>query len=246
MSHTNRQLSDDELRAWGNRAEFFSTILPLARPDLDWRTVLTPQLNHAKPSWSQGYEELIIRDFFQEERGGLFIDIGCAWPLRGSTTCYLERKLGWSGIAVDALSEYAPGWATHRPRSKFLNYAVSDRSQEQLTFYRNEWTGVSSLSKQQSLKFGGEKKLTPIKVEAITINDLLKLNDITQVDHLTLDIERSELGALNGFDIQFYQPRLCCVENTTEEILAYFEKNNYQILEKYRKVDKINCYFSPR
>lgn len=184
--------------------------------------------------------------FFQEERGGLFIDIGCAWPLRGSTTCYLERKLGWSGIAVDALSEYAPGWATHRPRSKFLNYAVSDRSQEQLTFYRNEWTGVSSLSKQQSLKFGGEKKLTPIKVEAITINDLLKLNDITQVDHLTLDIERSELGALNGFDIQFYQPRLCCVENTTEEILAYFEKNNYQILEKYRKVDKINCYFSPR
>ncbi len=47
--------------------------------------------------------------------GGVFVDVGCASPVADSTTCYLERHLGWSGIAVDALPEYGPPFTAERP-----------------------------------------------------------------------------------------------------------------------------------
>ena len=31
-------------------------------------------------------EELIIRDFFQDRRDGVFLDVGCAWPIGASNT----------------------------------------------------------------------------------------------------------------------------------------------------------------
>ena len=61
--------------------------------------------------YSQGNEELIVRDFFQDRRGGFFLDVGAAHFKRNSTTYYLDKHLGWSGIAIDALKEYAPDYA---------------------------------------------------------------------------------------------------------------------------------------
>ncbi len=79
---------------------------------------------------------MIIRDFFQDRRGGFFVEIGCAWPIKNSNTYYLEKHLGWSGIGVDGLPDFAPGWKKHRPGSTFLNFLVSDRSDTKETFYK--------------------------------------------------------------------------------------------------------------
>ena len=40
--------------------------------------------------YSQFDEELLIRHFFNDERGGFYLDVGCAFPEKGSTTYYLE------------------------------------------------------------------------------------------------------------------------------------------------------------
>ena len=45
--------------------------------------------------YSQHGEELIIRDFFQDRRDGVFLDVGAAWPVHYSNTYYLESELGW-------------------------------------------------------------------------------------------------------------------------------------------------------
>ncbi len=246
MTRLYSDLSDAEQAAWGNRAEFFSTIPPHLRPELDWRSVLSSRLAHASARWSQGYEELVIRDYFGDKKKGVFIDIGCAWPLKGSTSCFLECELGWTGLAVDALPDYHAGWKDKRKNSRFLNFAVSDCSLEEVTFYRHDWTGVSSLASLQAAKFGGDEKLTPITVKQITLNEILSKNDIQKIDHLTLDIEGEELNALNGFDIQSYAPQLCCIETATDQVAEYFNCHGYQLLDKYRKVDKINWYFSPK
>jgi hypothetical protein len=130
--------------------------------------------------YSQHDEELIIRDFFQDKRGGFFVDIGAAAPIKNSTTYYLEKHLGWRGIAVDALAQYGPGWARLRPKSEFVNNAITDRSDETMTFYKHDWSEVSSLSKEYAAQFGGEEKLTPIEVQTITITDLLDRRGVTK------------------------------------------------------------------
>ena len=50
-------------------------------------------LGTEKKLYSQFDEELIIRDFFQDRRGGFFLDVGAAWPLRNNNTYYLEKHL---------------------------------------------------------------------------------------------------------------------------------------------------------
>src|ERR1700680_3079298 len=49
---------------------------------------------------SQFGEEWIVRDFFQDRRGGVFVDIGANDYRHDSTTYYLETALGWTGLAV--------------------------------------------------------------------------------------------------------------------------------------------------
>jgi FkbM family methyltransferase len=196
--------------------------------------------------YSQHDEELLIRDFFQDKRDGVFVDLGCAWPIRGSTTYYLEKHLGWSGIAIDALAEYASQWAEVRPNAKFRHYAVTDHSGDTLTFYRHGWPAVSSLSKEQAAAFGGEKNLTAIKVPTITLTDLLDAEGIEKIDHLTIDIEGAEPGALAGFDIERFKPELVCIEGgrvNGDLYLEYFGKHGYERIERYAPHDEINWYF---
>ena len=76
------------------------------RPDANWRERLTPLIANEEAKWSETYEELIIRDFFQDREGGVFLDVGCYLPRHLSTTYYLADELGWTGIDIDALDTF--------------------------------------------------------------------------------------------------------------------------------------------
>jgi FkbM family methyltransferase len=92
-------------------------------------------LTSGKKLYSQYDEELVIRDFFQDRREGFFVDVGAYHWRDGSTTYYLEKHLGWSGIAIDALEQVGVGYEQNRPRTRFFNYIVTDHSGTMDTFY---------------------------------------------------------------------------------------------------------------
>ena len=203
------------------------------------------------PRYSQSNEEVIIRDFFQDERDGFFVDIGCAWPVRNSTTYYLEKHLGWSGIGVDAVAAYGPRWLDKRPNAKFLHYAITNRSGGTIRFFQHDWPGVSSLSEEQASGFGGPERLEEVAVPAITLDDLLDAQGVDRIDHLTIDIEGAELQALEGFDIERFRPRLVCVEAHTngepgeQALLRYFGEHGYARIDHYLAYELANWYFRP-
>ena len=70
--------------------------------------------------YSQGNEELVIRDFFQDRRGGVFVDIGASQYKTNSTTYYLEHHLEWTGIAVDAICDYRKDYEIYRKGTRFF------------------------------------------------------------------------------------------------------------------------------
>jgi FkbM family methyltransferase len=201
-----------------------------------------------KKRYSQHDEELIIRDFFQDRRGGFFVDVGCAWPKRDNNTCYLETELGWSGIGIDALPEYARGWKARRPRSRFFNFIVTDHSGSVETFFRSELKGISSVRPRET--FSGKRvRYEEIRVPTITLSRLLDDNGVSKVDLLSMDIEGAEPRALAGFDIDRFRPELVCIEMFhagAETLEAYFAAHGYERIERYREHDKANAYFSPR
>ena len=209
----------------------------------------------AEPNWlvkkygskhfSQNDEELIIRDFFQDKRNGVFVDIGANHYRINSTTYYLERDLGWNGIAVDAICDFKREYELYRKNTLFYCFYISDRSDDMIDFYVNEQnkrisTGVQGLA----IKKGTFVK---VKIATITLNDLLARTGLAHFDLLSMDIELSEPAALAGFDIQKYHPALVCIEAHNEvcrQILEYFAKNNYLRIGKYDGLDPLNEYFT--
>jgi FkbM family methyltransferase len=175
------------------------------------------------------------------------VDVGAAQWKDLSTTYFLEKYLGWHGIAIDAQEGYAEGYKQNRPNTKFFGYAVTDKSGETLKLYL-AW-GMSSLDPDWHKHFTGGKDshLKAVDVPTITLNDLLEQNNVTKIDFLSMDIEGAEPAALAGFDIEKYKPELVCIEAAIEgrgPIATYFEQHGYERIDEKR--DTTNWYFKPK
>ena len=202
--------------------------------------------------YSQGNEELVIRDFFQDRRGGVFVDVGCSHYERHSTTYYLEKHLGWSGIGLDAIPDYASDYAAHRPRTTFENYIVTNTSGTTETFHRAVREGQRGLSSiYGDLEWKGMPvESEEIQVPTITLNELLDSHGMDKLDFISIDIERSAPLALAGFDIQRFRPELVCIEASRgreyrRSLQAYFAERGYERIDEYLPHDGINWYFRP-
>ena len=195
---------------------------------------------------SRNAEEWVVRDHFQDKRGGVFLDVGAADAREWNNTYYLETSLGWSGLAIDAQPAFAPQYAQLRPRTRFFSLFVSDASDAVEAFYvpANGPLGATS-----NKDFAGHEGPVEVRsVRTITLNDLLAREGITRVDFLSMDIELGEPRALAGFDIERYRPALVCIEahpQVRQELIDYFHRHHYVLAGKYLGVDAQNLYFMP-
>lgn len=193
-------------------------------------------------------EEWIIRDFFNDRRGGVFLDVGANDYRIENNTFFLETALGWSGIAVDAQGRFAEGYRLHRPRTRFFALFVSETSDSTIDFYVPNANHGHATSQRALIPQHGDDVETQ-HVPTITLNDLLERQGVTSIDFLNMDIEFAEPPALAGFDIERYQPALVCIEGHREirqQLLDYFDDHDYRLLGKYLRMDTQNLYFAPR
>jgi FkbM family methyltransferase len=215
--------------------------------EADARAVITDLERKFGPSRnSENYEEWIVRELVNERRDGVFVDIGASHYRENSNTYFLETTLGWSGVAVDALAEFAADYAAHRPRTKFVSFFVADRSDEAAKLYVNpDHTLVSSSNPEFTKRWGSA---TPREVPTITMDDLLTKLGIERIDFLSMDIELSEPKALAGFSIRKYRPAVVCIEahaDVRQQILDYFARNGYVPIGRYLWADTSNLWLAP-
>ena len=198
---------------------------------------------------SRNAEEWIIRDFFQDKRSGIFLDVGANHYQNESNTYYLETKLGWTGVAVEPLTEFEADYKRHRPGTRFRAFFASDVSNERARmFYLDRNSLVTSSTKEFTAREGGG---TPTEIEAptITLNDLLAMEKVDRIDFMSMDIELAEPKALSGFDIRRFSPALVCIEAHSEVrqwLLNYFHDRGYVAIGSYLGIDPLNLYFTPR
>ena len=196
---------------------------------------------------SRNYEELFIRDHFQDKRGGVFLDVGANHYQRESNTYYLETVLGWSGIAVEPLTEFAADYAKHRPKTKFVPAFASDIPEGSITFFVPP---TNKLLASSIAGFASQSGEAPIEstVPTTTLNVVLEQRGVKRLDFMSMDIELAEPKALAGFDVARYRPELVCVEShlsVRQAILDYFYEHGYVVVGKYLRADSRNLYFAP-
>lgn len=204
----------------------------------------TLHAKYGQALYSQDDEETLIRAFFEDRRGGVFLDVGAGDPIRNSTTYYLEKHLGWRGVAVDALAEYSAAYLRQRPGTRFFAYFAGRKSGENRDFHAAEKLDYSSAGASDPR--GGS--YLPRRVPSITLDDLLTKEKISRLDFLSMDIEGGEPEALAGFSIDCYRPLLVCIEINSPEhgrgITEYFTLHGYREILAFRTIDPINRYYA--
>ena len=196
--------------------------------------------------YSSHEEELFVRDFFSDKQKGVFVDIGASHYRDRSNTYYLESKLGWSGLAVDPLREFAADYRKHRPRTKYISMFVSDKSDERATLYVGRHSLFSSSERVHTNTFTDVEKT--VTAPTITMDDLLAAEGIKRIDFLSLDVELHEPQVLAAFNIDKIKPQLVCVEAlppVRQQVLDYFAAHRYVVIGKYLRADPLNIWFMP-
>jgi FkbM family methyltransferase len=200
--------------------------------------------------WSSGPEEWIVRDYFQDRRDGVFLDVGAADARKGSNTYFLEVELGWSGIAVDALIDYRASYGAYRPRTQFFAFFVSDASDRAARiFVDRDRTESSSVDRAFTEAYSPEGNIEARVVPTVALNDLLPRAGIQTIDFLSMDIELAEPDALAGFDLDRFTPALVCIERHRalgQWLMDYFGARGYTPVVRYLSIDQENFWFVPR
>jgi FkbM family methyltransferase len=211
---------------------------------------LLSKLEHrfGKEKYSQGPEEWLIRDFFNDRRDGVFVDVGAFHPVNWSNTYRLERDLGWHGVAIDALQEFAKPYAALRPKSRFFTAFVGDADEGEATLHVDpEQAAVASADPSFTSTF--TNKAVPRQVARRTIDSILREAGIGKVDFVSMDIELGEPDALKAFNLAGHRPDLLCIEGhpkTRQAILDALASAGYVVVGRYLRVDQANLYFTPR
>ena len=195
---------------------------------------------------SLGGEEWIARDFFQDKRDGVFLDVGASRYKEGSNTYYLETVLGWSGVAVEPQTKFAADYKTYRPRTMFVPVFAGSTSDATVKLYIPEKDAMAS-SNPTVAQTGGALAAA-IDTKTMRLDDILDQAGIAQVDFLSMDIELAEPEALAGFTLERYDVQLACIEGhpqVRQQVIDYFTVRGYTLLGKYLRADTNNLWFAP-
>jgi FkbM family methyltransferase len=215
---------------------------------------LSLKIRYGPARYSRNEEEWVIRDYFQDRREGTFVDVGANHYKNDSNTFYLESVLGWSGIAIDPQTMFAADYRTHRPRTRFFAFFVSDVTDATVALHLVDGNSLVASADQRFAELaaaegeGPDRATRVVSVPTIRLSDLLDRVSITGFDLLSVDVELAEPKVLAGFEIDRFKPALVCVEGQPEvrqQILDYFAANSYVLVGKYLRADLQNLYFAP-
>jgi FkbM family methyltransferase len=247
------QLNAIELTMWAALLTCLVYVFAVARTERRLEPFLSHDGGEAQalaerygPSrYSANVEEWILKDFFKDRRGGVFVDAGANHHEHGSNTYYLENEMGWSGIAIEPQVKFAAGYREHRPRTTFVPLFISDVSDQSATLYVTDFDGASSYVREFTERWG---EVTPTTTTTSTLDDVLNRFKISRIDFLTMDIELAEPQALAGFSISRFKPSRVAGEAhgpVRQQILDYFARNHYVLIGRYWRADAHNFWFAP-
>jgi len=147
-------------------------------------------------SYSQNQEDLWIALNLPLPEKGFYVDIGCGHPFTTSNTAFLrDRK--WEGLAIDGSPLWADEW---KDIPAFRCVIISDKSGEVLFKIDDDNPYWSRIADKGSRR------------HALTIEEVLEIEDVGKIDFLSVDTEGTELEVLKSFNFEYHDPPIIIVE----------------------------------
>jgi FkbM family methyltransferase len=169
-----------------------------------------PSRTTTRAIFSPEQEQHLIQEFFDGRQEAFFVDVGAADPQLGSQTWHLEQE-GWSGFLVEPRPDMAEKLRRNR-RATVYEVACSSPRNVGRAMTLHLRGGYSSLN--ESLVVAGLKPQGVVEVRIRTLDDLLtEAKAPLPIDFVSIDVEGHEIEVLDGFDLDYWRPRLILIED---------------------------------
>ena len=130
-----------------------------------------------------------------------------------SNTKFFEDTMGWSGVLIEPIPSAFAALRLNRPRCALFQCAVSTK---EAVVEMYDHGAVSSVKENTTEEFYNgwhrEKDVKLIRVQARRLDSILHEAGVKSIDFWSLDIEGSELEALESMDWSI-PVKLICMEN---------------------------------
>ena len=185
-----------------------------------------------REKYSQWGEDKFIAEYFKDKDKGIYLDIGCFNPFMYSNTCLLHKK-GWSGINIDINPTSIDLFNIARPRDINICAAISDKEENVKVNIENIFSPLNTISLNRSKKLNSKSiKKNSYYVKSQKINKIVK----NKFDFLNIDIEGLDIKVLKSIKLNFYKPKLICIEILNSKkfhsLKKYLNKQNYVYIRK--------------
>ena len=164
-------------------------------------------------------------------RNGYFVDLAAAHPTRLSNTFFLESRLGWDGVLIEANPSFARLLREKRT-SKVFECAVTSSNGSLVEFRvdNEELGGIVGDSFDNNRRTRGNelKSAKIISVQTRTLESILDESGAPSViDYLSLDIEGAEFEAMRDFDFSKYKFKCMTIECPPLELDLLLDAHGY-------------------
>ena len=215
------------------------------KPYLYFRIFWLEKFFVKKNSYSQCGEDFFITKFFTKQKKGTYLDIGAFNPIKYSNT-YLLYKIGWTGINIDLNQTSIDLFNIVRPKDINICAAISDKEENVKVSIENIFSPLNTISLNRSKKLNSKSiKKNSYYVKSQKINKIVK----NKFDFLNIDIEGFDIKVLKSIKLNFYKPKLICIEILNSRkflsLNKYLNECNYVYVKKmgpsyfFRRKDKL-------
>jgi FkbM family methyltransferase len=167
-------------------------------------------------SFAQNAEDVVLHRALAGIVEGRYVEVGANHPTESSITrAFYDR--GWTGIAIEPVTEFAEKFRKQRPRDTVVQVAVTDQDAESVTLHVIEGTGLSTVVDDiaDTHRVSGwrttEEVVPARRLDTVLEEHLLPENDI---HFMVVDTEGSERAVLASADLRRWRPWVLVVEAT--------------------------------
>jgi len=186
-------------------------------------------------------EQECVQKFFENNKDGIFVDVGANDPYIDSQSFHLEQ-LGWSGLLIEPLPDMCELLRKHR-KGAVIPYACSSSENHKKILPLISFGVCSTL--ETKLIHSNKLKKETIQIETRTLDSILEDNKVQpNFDLLSIDIEGHEVELFKGFSIKKWKPKLILLEDhvLNQKKHNYMIQNDYQLLLR----SGLNSWYIPK
>ena len=151
-----------------------------------------------------------LESFYEDLNQWSFIQVGACDGIRGDPIHDMILQYNWNGILIEPITEVFEKLCENYSKFDnliFENVAIHPSKKNMDLFYYPKDNSLTSFNRKvRKLKKIAKSKIQKIKVDCMSLNNIIKKYDIDHIDLLQIDTEGFDYSVIRSLDFNLIKP----------------------------------------